>query len=127
MNAGHSLKIQCLGRARLGQGKLSEALELFAHDPAVKGNPQARGFLGNAYARAGRRDEAMQMAASSAFPNEQALIYAGLGDKDGTLDALDRMSRVGAQRIGRYLNYPELSLLRGDARLAAFRAKVGLQ
>jgi hypothetical protein len=32
--------------------------------------------------------------------NEQALIYGGLGDKDRTLGAIERVATVGAQRIG---------------------------
>jgi hypothetical protein len=47
--------------------------------------------------RAGRREEAEKLAAAVA-PNafSQALIYAGLGDKDRTLEALDRVSGLGA-------------------------------
>jgi TolB-like protein/Flp pilus assembly protein TadD len=122
----HPLKIQCLGRVRLGQGKIEEAVQLLAQDPDLSGNPQGRGFFGYALARSGRREEAARMAAGSHFANEQALIYAGLGDQDHTLEALERMAVVGAQRVGQYLNYPELSLLRADPRLKAFRKKVGL-
>ena len=66
------------------------------------------------------------MAAASGYANEQALIFAGLGDKDRTLEALDRMADLGALRVGRTLTYPELALLRGDPRVKAFRKKVGL-
>jgi hypothetical protein len=66
------------------------------------------------------------MAAASDYANEQALIYAGLGDRDRTLEALERMAVVGAQRIGQYLNYPEMALLLSDPRLKVFRKKVGL-
>ncbi|HEX2456188.1 MAG TPA: hypothetical protein VHI99_20980 [Vicinamibacterales bacterium] len=60
-------------------------------------------------------------------PNEEALIYAGLGDKDRTIDALERMAARGAQRAGQYLYSPELSsLLAGDPRLPALRKKIGL-
>ena len=53
-------------------------------------------YLGYAYGRAGRREEAEKLAAA-VTPNafSQALIYAGLGDKDRTLEALDRVSRLG--------------------------------
>jgi hypothetical protein len=36
------------------------------------------------------------------------------------------MDALGAQRVGLYLNYPELALLRGDPRLKVFRKKLGL-
>jgi hypothetical protein len=84
-------------------------------------------LLGYAYARSGQRDEAEKIAAASAYPNEKALIFAGLGDKERTFEALDQMAIVGPQRIGQYLNFPELALLQGDPRLQAFRKKVGLQ
>jgi tetratricopeptide (TPR) repeat protein len=124
--ANEAYTLECLGRARLGQGKIEEAVKLLEHDPALPDNPQSRGFLGNAYARAGRRDEAEKMAKASTYPNEQVLIFAGLGDKDRTLEALTRMAALGPQRVGLYLGYPELALLRGDPRLKAFRQKVGL-
>jgi TolB-like protein/Flp pilus assembly protein TadD len=118
-----NMNIECLGRVRFGQGRITEAVQLLASFPR---SPQTRGFLGYVYARSGRHEEAEMMAATSDYANEQALIYAGLGDKARVLEALERMGAVGAQRIGRYLNYPELALLRGDPRLKAFRAKVGL-
>ena len=61
-------------------------------------------------------------------PNEEALIYAGLGDKDRRIDALDRMAARGAQRAGQYLYSPEISpLLTGDPRLPAVRRKIGFR
>jgi len=118
-------KPQCLARARLGQGQLSEAIQLLTHDPRPN-NPQTRGFLGYAYAQSGRRVDAERLAAASKYPNEQALIFAGLGDKDRTFDPLDRMAVLGPQRIGAYLNFPELALTRDDPRVQLLRQKVGL-
>lgn len=66
------------------------------------------------------------MAAASNYPNEQALIFAGLGDKDWTFAALERMTTLGAQRVGRYINYPEMALVGDDPRLKGFRKSVGL-
>jgi TolB-like protein len=122
MPAEDPLAKQCLAWAKLGEGRIGEAIPLLMNDP----NPQSLGFLGYAYARSGRREEAEKLAARSAFANEQVLIFAGLGDKDRTLEALDRMAALGAQRVGMYLNSPELASLRGDPRLSAFRTRVGL-
>jgi len=124
--AGYRSKGQLLARARLNQGRIDEAIQLLTNDPTLSTNPQTRGFLGYAYARSGRREEAEKMAAASRYPNEQALIFAGLGDKDRTFAALDRMAARGSFRIGVYLNRPELALVRGDPRLAALRKKIGL-
>jgi len=117
------LKNSCLAHVRIGQERFSEAIQLLSGDT----NPLGRGFLGYAYARSGHRDEAEKMAAASTYPNEKAMIFSGLGDKERTFEALDQMAIVGPQRIGQYLNFPELALLlQGDARLKPFRKKVGL-
>jgi hypothetical protein len=66
------------------------------------------------------------MVMRSTYANEQALIFAGLGDTERAIEALDRMTAVGGQRLGRYLRFPELSVLHGDQRLASVRRKAGL-
>jgi hypothetical protein len=66
------------------------------------------------------------MAAVSKFANERALIFAGLGDKDRTLEALEDMGSRGAQRVGRFLMYPEFAILRGEPRVKTLRERVGL-
>jgi len=115
-----------LARSRLGQGRVGEAIQILSNETASPRNPQDLGFLGYAYARSGRREEAESMAVASEYANEQALIFAGLGDKDRTVAALDRMAARGAQRVGEYLNLPELALLRGDPRAKVLRKKIGL-
>jgi hypothetical protein len=115
-----------LARARLGQGRTAEAIQILVNDQNLVRNPQERGFLGYAYARSGSREEAEKMASAAQYANEQALIFAGLGDKDRTLEALDRMGALGPTRVGHYLNFPQLEFLRGDPRVKALRKKVGL-
>ena len=110
---------ECLGRIRIGQGRIEEAIQILA------GIPNTR-YLGYAYGRAGRRAEAERLAGISAGSLQQVLIYAGMGDKERTLEALDRMSELGPVRVGRTLTFPELSLIRGDPRLKALRRKAGL-
>jgi TolB-like protein len=116
----------CLARALLGRGKIEDAIKIL--EPAFKGREQAPGAgpLGNAYARANRREEAEKLAAVVPRPLEQAIIFAGMGDKDRTLAALDRAIPLGPVRIGRALTFPELALLRGDPRVRTLRKKVGL-
>ena len=119
--AGHCQKdTRCLGRARLAQGRIDEAIQILL----ATGDKQYPGY---AYGRAGRREEAEKFAAAAA-PNAmtQALTFAGLGDKDRTLEALDRLASNGAVRVGRALNSPEFALLRGDPRVKILRKRVGL-
>jgi TolB-like protein/Tfp pilus assembly protein PilF len=113
---------RCFGRAMLAQGRIEEAMKLLSRGP----NPYPQ-YLGYAYGRAGRREEAERFGAAAA-PNAftQALTFAGLGDKDRTLEALDRLASLGAVRVGRALNSPEFALLNGDPRVKALRKKVGL-
>ena len=114
----------CLGRVRLGQGRIGEAIKIL-EETQPRDRPSA--FLGYAYERAGRREEAEKMAAAwQGDPLLQAIIFAGLGDKDRTLDALERGAVSGGVRVGRALTFPELALLRGDPRVKALRKKVGL-
>jgi TolB-like protein/Flp pilus assembly protein TadD len=113
---------RCLGRALLFQGRTEEAIRIFIKSS----EPSDRINLGYAYARSGRRDEAEKLAMDLPSPLWQALVFAGLGDKERTLEALDRMTVVGPVRMGWILSNPELSLLRGDPRLKALRKRVGL-
>jgi hypothetical protein len=56
----------------------------------------------------------------------QARIFAALGDRDRTLEALGRGAVEGPFRVGRALAFPEFGFLRGDPRLKAVRKRVGL-
>ena len=95
--------------------------------PVTPGS-ELRGELGYAYGRAGRRDEAESLDAATSLVNpfNHALVYAGLGDQDRTLAALDRATTGGPFRIGRALQTFEMSLLHGDPRMKLLRRKVGL-
>jgi adenylate cyclase len=125
---------ECMARVRLGQGRIDEAIQILYkfNNPPVENELVRKDlvrprYLGYAYARAGRRQDAERIAVE-VVPNaySEALIYAGLGDKDRTFKALDRVAGLGAARIGQALNSPEFALLRGDPRVKALRKKVGL-
>jgi tetratricopeptide (TPR) repeat protein len=83
--------------------------------------------LAQAYVMTGRRAEAEKLAVEyEDSPNNLAIVYAALGDKDRTFEALERMAVVQPHRVGLLLMYPEMALLRGDPRLAPFRKRLGL-
>jgi serine/threonine-protein kinase len=108
-------------RALAARGQTDEALALF--NKRRLSNEHGIGYV---YAITGRRSEAEELATrNSHLPNRQALIYAGLGDKDRAFEALERLALLNPRRAGAYLNYPELTVLRGDPRLLVLRRKLG--
>jgi TolB-like protein/Flp pilus assembly protein TadD len=115
-----------LARARLGQGRIQEAVQILEDASFAAPDPSLPGFLGYAYGRAGRHEDASQLASETTDPYDRALIFAGLGDKERTIQELDRMAVLGPVRLGRDLTYPEFALLRGDPRIEALRRKIGL-
>ena len=82
--------------------------------------------MAHAYVMAGRRAEVEKIAAAADHPLHLAIIYAALGDNDRALLALDRAADILPQRVGLIMMYPEMASLRGDARFAAIRRKLGL-
>ncbi len=113
---------QVFARALFQKGEKAEAIKRFE---AL--GPGGQGFLGYAYGATGRRSEAEAQAAQrKEFPASLVLINAGLGEKDRAFDALERMASEKDPRVGIYLTYPELALLRADPRMGTLRRKLGL-
>jgi tetratricopeptide (TPR) repeat protein len=110
------------GRAEMHKGDVAAGIARFE-----KFRARNEGWLGYAYAIAGRRAEAEELLKRNAgVPQRQALIYAGLGDKDRVFAAVESLAALNPRRAGSYLTYPELALLRGDPRVAELRRKLGL-
>src|SRR6202035_293778 len=82
------VRYECLGRARMGQGRFREAVEILAAGIA-KGVPigaPIRGYLGSAYGRVGRHAEAEKIVESAwQFPYHQAVAFIGMGDGDRSI------------------------------------------
>jgi TolB-like protein/predicted Zn-dependent protease len=112
---------QILARALFQHGDRDEALRILEQL-----GPGSHNFRGYAYGIMGRRAEAEALAARHAgFPARLALIYAGLGDTDRVFQSLETMAADRDPRVGVYLTYPELALIRDDPRLPVFRRKLG--
>jgi len=110
-------------RALAAKGRTDEALALF--NKRRSSNEHGIGYV---YAITGRRAEAEELAQrNSHLPNRQALIYAGLADKDRAFEALERLAVLNPRRAGAYLFYPELAALRGDPRVQTLRRKLGFE
>jgi tetratricopeptide (TPR) repeat protein len=115
----------CQADADLRHGNIRHAIQIL--EPKIGQWGNGDGFLGCAYLRAGLRGKAEQLANSTRTQAlDRARIFACLGDKDRTFDALDHAVPTGPFRVGRALTWPELWFLRGDPRLEALRRKVGL-
>ena len=112
-----------LARALTFAGRLAEALPLWE---TRKDEPGWQFWMAYAYVMAGRRAEVERMAAAHDHPYRLAIIYAALGEKDRALLALDRAADILPQRVGLLMMFPEMASLRGDARFAAIRRKLGL-
>jgi hypothetical protein len=103
----------------MGQGRFREAVEILAAGIA-KGVPigaPIRGYLGYAYGRVGRHEEAEKIVElASPFPYHQAVALIGMGDRDRAFTALERLAAQGPVRIGLALAVPEFDALRNDSR-----------
>jgi serine/threonine-protein kinase len=86
------------GSVSLIQGKYTEAVEALEMAQKLGGNPIARGYLACAYARAGRREEAIEvlnqlLAMRESHHSEAftiARVYGALGDQDKLFEWLER-------------------------------------
>ena len=113
-----------LGRALTFAGRPAEALAVY-EEPS--GTPPGTEWDALAYVMAGRRDEAERLAVKHQnYPHRRAIIYAALGDKDRTFEALDGLALLEPHRVVDLLAYPELAGLRSDPRFAALRRRFNL-
>ena len=124
--ADYELGTICLGRARFGQGRTAEAIQVLR-------SVTEWGYLAYIYAKSGRQAETEKLIAEARILHPDrlgafqfAVVFAGFGDRDQTIERLERLARVGPVRLGFTLNSPEFAFLRGDPRLQALRKKVGL-
>jgi tetratricopeptide (TPR) repeat protein len=110
-----------LGRALLLRGRTQEALAVFEKQP---GNWGIRGY---AYAVTGRRAEAEALAAGHPdLPGRQMQVYAGLGDKDRTFEALNRLAEINWWLAAYLMQRPEMEFVRDDPRMTEVRRTLRL-
>jgi serine/threonine-protein kinase len=127
MAATAAKKNTCLTEALLRKRQAAEAIPRLEARWSDRLDEPGAASLGVAYAKAGRREDAERVAGIVPRPLEKAAIFAALGDKDRTFEALNRAVPLGPIRIGRdALMSPGFALLRGDPRLKDLRRKVGL-
>jgi serine/threonine-protein kinase len=116
---------QMLARNLTASGRAQEAIAVYESSPPPRAWER---WITRAYVMTGRRLDVDRLveAHRSEHPYRQAIIYAALGDKDRTFEALDRAADLAPQRTASMLVYPEMALLRGDPRLDRLRKKLNL-
>jgi len=130
-----------LGHAILGyvyeaQGELQAATGEYQRfrelDP---GQPYSLGYLGRAYGLTGEREKAlaalrgMDAAADSGTyvdPVARAMVFAGLGDKNRTLDALEDALAKRSENVVHYRESHMFDLVRAEPRFLAILQKMKL-
>jgi tetratricopeptide (TPR) repeat protein len=126
VDPGYPFANLLFARALTFSGRPSEAVAFAESQPS---QPEWRRWLTHAYVLSGRRAEALRIAAThrNEHPYRQAIVYAALGDRDRTLEALDRAADILPNRTAVLLVYPEMHFLRGDPGLAAIRQKLNIR
>jgi tetratricopeptide (TPR) repeat protein len=121
-NDGLNHARQQLARALFQNGERSEAIRRY--EQLDDGTDNHRGY---SYAVVGRRADAeAAVARRKDFPGALVLIHAGLGNIDLAFEALERFAAEKDPRVGSYLTFPELSVLRAHPRMPALRRTLGL-
>jgi serine/threonine protein kinase/Flp pilus assembly protein TadD len=122
-----------LGYVYLQQGLYGQAIEIF-EKIASSNKWLAAAPLGYAYAKAERKADALKILAemeehsktSNIPPQERAIIYIGLGDKDLAFSWLEKAYEERFASIIALTSDPMFDSLRSDARFASLARKINL-
>ncbi|MFN2542078.1 MAG: tetratricopeptide repeat protein [Chthoniobacterales bacterium] len=122
-----------LGSALKASGDLAGAIEEYEKARSLNDDPSVRALLGNAYAAAGKKAEAIKIRNDLEVISKQryvsgysfALVDLGLGDKNEALRRLEQGYKDHAGDSLRFIRVdPLLDPLRGDPRFEALAEKI---
>ena len=121
-----------LGIALQLKGQLSEAVSEYRKAVDFNDDPYALALLGQAYARAGQREEAQKILARLSEEARSryvsacslALMYLALRDKERAIDEMERAYRERAYDVPFIKVHPMLDDLRGHPRFEALVQKI---
>jgi tetratricopeptide (TPR) repeat protein len=125
-----------IGQANLMEGRFNQAVEAFRLASAYDStNSSILAWLGYAYARAGRRADALDVlrrlegrARAGFVPAySMAVVCTGLGDRDKAFAWLERALEDRSEDMAFLKIEPGLDPLRGDPRFTALLRKVGFE
>ena len=118
------------------QGRFAEAIGDLQRARQILGanNPYSTGVLGHMYARAGKKDDAIQVLNQLREFSKRgyemsvpmASVYAGLGEKDKAFELLEKGYSEHNVELGWLKISPEWDNLRSDSRYSAMLKKIGL-
>jgi eukaryotic-like serine/threonine-protein kinase len=122
-----------LGYSYATQGKYAEAISEYQKAAAItEGNTSLQCYLGYAYAKSGKRAEALAIldklktTKEYVSPAELAVVYVGLGDKEGAFQSLERAYAAHDLQL-QFLNVdPHYDAWRTDPRFIDLVRRVGL-
>ncbi len=124
-----------LGFALLGKGQAEEAIPVLEKADAVsKGGPATEGILVRAYARAGRRQDALRLLAEMKRRREAGYFpaaafvnaYLGLGDKEQAFVWLEEAFKEKSNILQFVKTHPFFDPIRSDPRFVDLEKKIGL-
>ena len=123
-----------LGMAYEQERNFGEAIAEFQKATALDARPHYSAALGHAYAVAGRRREALEVLdrlrtlakQRSLAWNEIAVVYAGLGENDQALAALDAAYKSHGSQLSWLKVDPRLDTLRSDPRFQDLLRRMNL-
>jgi serine/threonine-protein kinase len=124
-----------LGRLYIHMEMYGEAIAMLQKARSLAGDvPNLLGALGQAYARAGREQDARALLARLEELSKHryvpstsvAMIYAGLGENARALDWLETASRRRELTVSAIGVHPGYDTLRGEPRLASLMVRIGL-
>ena len=126
---------QVLARTRLYQGRADEAITRFHSIIGSDSSSMNLAFLGNAYAIAGKRADALRVLddltqrSRSAFVPALAfaIVYTGLGDVDRAFQSLDKAALERDPWLTENNFDRVFDPLRGDPRFVGVLSKLGLE
>jgi tetratricopeptide (TPR) repeat protein len=127
--------LSTLGFALLGKGQAQDAIPVLEKADALsKGSPAIDGILVRAYARGGRREDALRLLAKlkarraagyfppAAFVN----AYLGLGDKEQAFVWLEEAFKEKSNILQFVKTHPFFDPIRNDPRFVDLQRRVGL-
>jgi pentatricopeptide repeat protein len=127
--------LNTLAFALLGNGQAEEAIPLLEKADAIsRGSPAVEGILVRAYARAGRRDDALRLLANMKKRREAGYMpaaafvnaYLGLGETEEAFVWLEQAYKERSNILQFVKTHPFFDPIRGDARFVDLERRIGV-